>query len=184
METNPKIKNQEDEIITKECAWCQKEYTVNPDNNSKYCSSYCEKSDNLYTKMTQVNDDFIVCPYCKTKQNNINTFNGYIYEFICEHCDEIFNVFIEHHITYYAEPTKDNIEAILTELGTEKPNLNGTDFKDKLMEYANALGELILDTSNEHLINVFEHQGFWSGVDYRIYYKDGKFSHKRKTYGK
>ena len=53
---------------------------------------------------------------------------------------------------------------------------------DKIMEYC---GEtLIGEVTTEYLKQVFEHQGFYSGVYVRIYEKNGYFSYEEKRYGK
>lgn len=67
-----------------------------------------------------------------------------------------------------------------------KIKMNKKSFRERFEKKLYNLGEVLFPgTSTEQITNVFEAQGYWAGVSFRIYYDEeqDKFTHERRKFG-
>lgn len=94
------------------CLYCREEIKNVVDNY--FCSQECSRKYDIAEEYEQIENDEVICPYCKLPQNDIADCNSYYEasedEIECQFCNKIFILTADTHTTFTSIATVEEIQ--------------------------------------------------------------------------
>lgn len=91
------------------CIYCNKETEKAVDGF--YCSQECVDKSQIAEQFESIEDDRVICPYCREVQDDINELYGVSNDEIeCQSCEKKFLLTAEPYIRFIATATEEEIQ--------------------------------------------------------------------------